>query len=72
VPANSTGMVELTIFDLLGRRIRSLVRAQAQTGYHRQEWDGRDDRGMMTGSGVYMYILTSGDIHIVRKMIKLQ
>jgi len=72
VPANSAGRIDLTIYDLLGRRIRTLVQGEAQAGYYRIDWDGRDDRGLAASSGVYMYILSAERTHIVRKMIKLQ
>ena len=72
VPANARGTVALTIYDLLGRRIRRLAQEEAQAGYYRIEWDGRDDQGLATGSGVYMYMLTASETQIVRKMIKLQ
>ncbi len=72
IPAGSTGRVELTLYDLLGRRIRRLVQEEARAGYYQIDWDGRDDQGQMTSSGVYMYILSSPDQHMVRKMIKLQ
>jgi hypothetical protein len=72
IPAHGTGTVELTVYDLLGRRIRQLVREEARAGYYRLDWDGCDDQGVPVGSGVYMYILTAPETHIVRKMIKLQ
>lgn len=72
VPEGAAGGVSLTIYDLLGRHVRQLVQAEAKAGYHRIEWDGRDDQGLMSGSGVYIYILSGGEKQIVRKMIKLQ
>ncbi|HOT97904.1 MAG TPA: T9SS type A sorting domain-containing protein [bacterium] len=72
IPAGSKGIVDLTIYDLLGRRIRKLVEEEAQAGYYHRNWDGRDDQGLLTGSGVYMYILSSPEMRLVRKMIKLQ
>lgn len=72
IPESAAGRVALTIYDLLGRHVRQLVLGEAKAGYHRIEWDGRDDQGLMSGSGVYMYILSGGERQIVRKMIKLQ
>jgi len=72
IPAGSKGEVEMTIYDLLGRRIRTLVRTEAQPGFYHIAWDGRDDQGITAGSGVYMYILSAPGTRIVRKMIKLQ
>ncbi|RMH97292.1 MAG: choice-of-anchor D domain-containing protein [Calditrichaeota bacterium] len=49
--------VKLEIYDLLGRRVRTLVQAVEATGAHRQTWDGRDDRGHPVASGIYIYRL---------------
>jgi flagellar hook assembly protein FlgD len=47
--------VDLEIFDLRGRRVRTLSRqAPFAAGEHRVTWDGRDDSGRAAGSGVYL------------------
>jgi hypothetical protein len=51
VPAE--GPVQLSVYDLSGRRIRSLLARSLVAGDHPVSWDGRDDRGTQVPSGVY-------------------
>jgi outer membrane protein assembly factor BamB len=48
------GDVDISVFDLGGRLVRSLVRAAQTTGPHQIEWDGRNDQGQFVANGVYM------------------
>ncbi len=49
--------LRLTIFDLLGREIRSFEYEKVPRGSHQVVWDGKDERGMQVASGVYFYRL---------------
>jgi hypothetical protein len=50
------GDVKLTIFNMLGQKVRSLVHEQNQAaGFYHVAWDGRDDLGRAVTSGVYFY-----------------
>jgi len=48
-PAN----VRLELFDLAGRRVRTLASGVLEAGPHAVSWDGRDERGAEVGAGVY-------------------
>ena len=48
------GFVDLAVFDLLGRRVRTLIHSDVRVGTHFQNWDGRDDHGGVTPSGIYI------------------
>ena len=54
LPAGVGGRAEAEIFDLSGRRVRSLARDHSG-GPVDLVWDGRDDRGNELGSGIYFY-----------------
>ncbi len=60
--------VSLSIYDLMGRRIRTLAQGIYSAGSHSVQWDGRDDRGMASPSGLYLVRLESGAKHQVKKM----
>ena len=47
--------VSLKIYDLMGREVRTLVNEEMPAGYHRAQWDGRDDNAQKLNSGVYLY-----------------
>lgn len=66
-PAPSS--VEIEIYDIRGRLVRTLVREARSSGRHEVTWDGRDDRGVSAASGVYLYRLRIGGFSDVRKML---
>ena len=67
------GPVTLEIYDLLGRRIRTLVEAaQHPPGPHRAVWDGHDASGTPVSSGAYFYRLRVGDAVTSKQAIRLK
>ncbi len=67
VPA--AGKVQVTVFNSLGRPIRTLVDAHYAPGAHSTTWDGRNDAGRSVSSGVYFYTIRSGNFSQTRRMI---
>jgi hypothetical protein len=53
--------LEVSVFDLRGRRVRELHRGAAPTGWLELTWDGRDDVGRSQASGVYFVQARQGD-----------
>jgi hypothetical protein len=64
------GRVELSLFDVSGRRVRTLVDAELPVGEHEATWDGRDDAGRPMPSGTYFSRL-SGVANGTRKVTYL-
>ncbi len=64
--------VELTVFNLLGQKVRALVSKSQSAGVYKQVWDGRDDAGQQMPSGLYIYRLKAADFTQTRKMIFLK
>ncbi|KAA0230176.1 T9SS C-terminal target domain-containing protein [candidate division KSB1 bacterium] len=60
--------VVVSIFNVLGEKIRTLVNASYEAGYHSVLWDGKDEYGDPVTSGVYLYQLRAGEFSQVRKM----
>ena len=69
VSGEHAGGVELAIYDVLGRRIRTLVVTEQGLGRHEAVWDDRDEGRMPVGSGVYVYRLRAGDFRVTRRML---
>jgi hypothetical protein len=46
--------VEVALYDVTGRQVRSLARGAYPAGRHALAWDGRDDRGRLAAPGVYL------------------
>ena len=70
LPENS--YVRLTIYDITGRRIRTLVNQSQTTGNRTVVWDGRDDFGRIVSGGVYLYSIEAGSFRQTRKMLLLK
>jgi len=65
--------VDVAVFDLAGRRVRSLVADERSTpGEHRIRWDGRDGSGSSVRDGVYLLIVRAGRDAGVRKLVVLR
>ena len=54
------GEVRLDVFDVRGRRVRTLVDRTLPTGVHRIPWNGTDSNGTPLASGVYYYRASYG------------
>ena len=64
--------VKLVVYDLLGRRVRTLVSASQPPGKYHVLWNARDDRGRRVSTGVYLYRLEAGNFSVARKIVVLK
>jgi len=60
---------DVTIFDLRGRRVRTLARGDYETGFQTIAWDGRDGFGRAVSSGLYFIRATDGGVSTRIKLI---
>jgi subtilisin family serine protease len=66
------GIVSLEIYDIMGRRVKTLVNENRLAGLHKAIWDSSNDHGEKVASGVYLYKLAQGNNVITRKMVMLK
>jgi hypothetical protein len=67
------GPVELAVFDVSGRLVRTLVALDAhESGLHTAHWDGTDESGVGVAAGVYFARLTADDRSVASKMVLLK
>jgi hypothetical protein len=69
VPGHGKQPVRLRIYDLRGRRVRTLLQGNVTPGRRSVHWDGRDNRGEPVPSGLYIYRFDSGDFKSARRML---
>lgn len=58
----------LTIYNIAGQLVRTLLDSSLSAGAHAVAWDGRDDRGQLVASGEYLYRIEAGRFVEVKKM----
>ena len=64
--------VRVSIHNILGQTVRTLVDSYQEAGFKNVVWDGADESGRQVSSGLYFYRLEAGSFVAVRKMMKLQ
>ena len=60
--------VDLSIYNMLGQKVRTLTTGSKVAGTHVLRWDGRDESGSSVSTGIYLYTLTDGSTSITKKM----
>jgi hypothetical protein len=60
--------VHLKIYDLMGQHVRTLVQQDQPPGRYMIPWDGRNEKGEVLASGVYLYQLRAGSFVQTRRM----
>jgi hypothetical protein len=69
---SASGQIDLTVFDVAGRRVKTLASGFVEAGQHDAQWDGRDEAGERVASGVYLYRLRAGDHVETKRMVMVK
>jgi len=64
--------VALSVYDVSGKLVRTLVDAYREPGLHAAQWDGKDSRGNQVASGIYFSKLRAGTYQETRRMVLLR
>jgi len=64
--------VKLTIYNMLGQQVATLVNGVQKAGLNTVYWNGRDSRGVIAGSGLYIYKLESPEFNSTKMMLMLK
>jgi WD40 repeat protein len=68
----NAGWAKIEIFDMLGRKVRTLADKVFDAGFYTVTWDGRADNGEEISSGAYLYRLETNEARVTRKMLMLR
>jgi len=61
--------VSISIYNILGQRIRDIMDKDLPTGTHQISWNGRDDYGTTVATGIYFYRIEADDLVETKKMM---
>jgi len=64
--------VLLTVYDIMGKQVRTFDRGEENPGIKSIVWDGADDFGNPVSAGIYLFQIQTGDFTQTRKMILLK
>ncbi len=64
--------VRIVIYDVQGRRVRTLLDETRSAATHEVTWNGTDDAGARVASGIFFCRLEAGDQSVTRKLVLLK
>jgi len=65
-------LVNITIYDIMGRSIRSLVNSRQTAGYRSIQWNATNNLGEPVSAGIYIYMIQAGEFRQTKKMVLLK
>jgi hypothetical protein len=66
------GLVNITIYDMVGRQVKTLVNQRQDAGYRSIIWDATNDNGKPVSAGIYLYQIQAGGNMQTKKMVLLK
>ena len=64
--------VNIIIYDMLGREVKTLINQTQDAGFKSIQWDGTNDYGKQVSAGVYLYRIQTGEYMQTKKMVFLK
>ena len=64
--------VLITIYDIRGRKVKTLINENQNAGYQITQWNATNEFGQPISAGMYIYAMQAGDFRTVKKMILLK
>ena len=64
--------VNITIYDMVGRKVKTLVNGSQTAGYKSVQWNATNDNGAPVSAGIYLYTIQAGEFRQTKKMVLLK
>tara|TARA_A100000164_G_scaffold164305_1_gene145765 strand:- start:214 stop:675 length:462 start_codon:yes stop_codon:yes gene_type:complete len=68
----NAGLVNITIYDMMGRAVKTLVNSSQTAGYKSVQWNSTNDRNEPVSAGLYLYTIQAGEFRRTKKMVLLK
>ena len=65
-------LVNITIYDMMGRQVSTLVSSQQTAGFKSVVWNATNDKGTSVSAGLYLYTIEAGHYRQTKKMVLLK
>ena len=65
-------MVDISIYDMIGRIVKTLVNGSQTAGFKSVQWNATNDNNEPVSAGLYLYIIQTGDFRQTKKMVLLK
>jgi flagellar hook assembly protein FlgD len=66
------GLVNITVYDVMGRVVRTLVNMEQNAGFKSIQWNATNNEGQPVSAGLYMYAIQAGEFRQTKKMVLLK
>ena len=66
------GLVNITIYDMMGRIVKTLVNGSQTAGFKSVQWNATNDRNEPVSAGLYLYTIQAGEFRQTKKMVLLK
>ena len=66
------GLVNIIIYDMLGKQVKTLINQTQGAGYRSVIWDATNDYGKPVSAGIYLYQIQAGEYMQTKKMVLLK
>jgi hypothetical protein len=64
--------VNITIYDIMGRRVKTLINSNQTAGYWNVRWNATNNLGEPVSAGMYIYMIQAGEFRQTKKMVLLK
>ena len=65
-------LVNITVYDMMGRIVKTLVNGSQTAGFKSVQWNATNDRNESVSAGLYLYTIQAGEFRQTRKMVLLK
>ena len=69
---SKSAWIDLTVYNIQGQRVKTILNARRQAGTHVLEWDATDQYGKPIASGIYLYRLQAEDFSQTKRLLYLK
>ena len=66
------GLVNITVYDMMGRVVKTLINSSQTAGFKSIQWNATNDRNEPVSAGLYLYTIQAGEFRQTKKMVLLK